>query len=365
MPVHKLAIQHRLFDAPVPLARGSKRGAGTWGAQLVCDHTAPGTESGRSLVNTRISQNPAATAQAFLRSAPSGNFQLKFEIYRHDVRVLRVRRGHVPSFGGGRRGEIDGFSAASRRRLKRVASDARSDLLSQFCLTYHQINPDSTTAKSHLNSWLTWLRGVLADSGTKLKYLWVMEFQKRGVLHYHIFVNIPAAPLSELHLKMAKAWTRITKEGSEHTKFHANAKNWIDWNMGTGSYLCKYLDKQAQKAVPEDFGTTGRFWGASRGLMCEPAVLNPHQMAEMCASDTHGILGKVARETHHKDVTATVLRTLSRYQKSVHRRYGRSSKPLTQHVTSSWVAGGAAVFTRQLEYMISNGAGPPGDDGKS
>jgi hypothetical protein len=273
--------------------------------------------------------------------------------------VVRVRRGHVVTSGGGRRGEIDGFSDASRRRLKRVASDARSDLLSQFCLTYHQMDPDSATAKAHLNSWLTWLRGVLADLGTKLKYLWVMEFQKRGVLHYHVFVNIQAAPLSELHLKMAKAWTRITKEGSEHTRFHANSKNWIDWNMGSGSYLCKYLDKQAQKAVPEDFGTTGRFWGASRGLMSSPAVLNPQQMAEMCTLDTHDIPNKVARETHHKDVTATVLRTLARYQKSVHRRYGRTSKPLTQHVTSSWVAGGAAVFNRQLEYMIANAAGPP------
>jgi hypothetical protein len=267
---------------------------------------------------------------------------------------VRIRRGHAPTLGGGLRGEIDGFSDASRRRLKRVASDARSDLVSQFCLTYHQIDPDSDTAKEHLNAWLTWLRGVLKLKGMKLKYLWVMEFQKRGVLHYHVFVNIPAAPSSDLHLRMAKAWTRITKEGSKHEKFHANYKNWIDWSMGTGAYLCKYLDKQAQKAVPEDFGTTGRFWGASRGLMPAPATFNPREMADMCTSDTHEMSDNVAHETHRKDVTATVIRTLSRFQQSIFRRYGRSSKPLTQHVTSSWVAGGAAVFLRQLEYMVLN-----------
>ncbi len=306
------------------------------------------------LVNTRISQNPHATALAFLLSVPTSDFQLKFEVYRHDLRVVRIRRGHAPSFGGGRRGEIDGFSDASRRRLKRVASDARSDLVSQFCLTYHQLDPDSVTAKEHLNAWLTWLRGVLKLQDVKLKYLWVMEFQKRGVLHYHVFVNIPAAPSSELHLRMAKAWTRITKEGSKHEKFHANAKNWIDWSMGTGAYLCKYLDKQAQKAVPEDFGTTGRFWGASRGLMASPALLDPREMAEMCLSDTHDVSNKVARETHQIDITAKVLRTLASYQRSVYRRYGRRFTSLTQRVTSIWVSGGASIFNRQLEYMIQN-----------
>jgi hypothetical protein len=42
--------------------------------------------------------------------------------------------------------------------------------------------------------------------------------------------------------------------------------------MFTGSYLCKYLDKQHQKAIPEGFRCFGRWWGNSRKLVEDPAV---------------------------------------------------------------------------------------------
>ena len=37
--------------------------------------------------------------------------------------------------------------------------------------------------------------------------------------------------------------------------------------MGSAGYLCKYLDKEAQKAVPVGYTGVGRFWGNTRGLV--------------------------------------------------------------------------------------------------
>lgn len=43
--------------------------------------------------------------------------------------------------------------------------------------------------------------------------------------------------------------------------------------MGSATYLCKYLDKEAQKAVPEGFVNFGRFWGNSRTLVPAPITV--------------------------------------------------------------------------------------------
>jgi hypothetical protein len=120
-------------------------------------------------------------------------------------------------------------------------------LVSQFGLTYHDQWPtDGRTSKAHLNAWLTALRRLLPDIG----YLWLLEFQKRNAPHYHIFLTI--TPDEETRLKLAEAWCRITSPGDAAALcFHQDRRNWIAWDMGTGSYLCKYLDKEAQKATPQ------------------------------------------------------------------------------------------------------------------
>jgi hypothetical protein len=361
-PVRKLSIQYGLWGG-LRLDAGADTRRGWFARTLRGAATPSGTPP---LVYSRISQrNSSATAAAFLRSAPGREFCIKFEVFRHDLRVKRIRRGLPPPAGGGFRGEIDSFSDASRRRLKHVASDARTDLISQFLLTYHQLSPDAETIKTHLNAWLTWLRNNLPDSLEKFKYLWILEFQNSGMPHFHVYMNIPSQPGSEFHLKMARAWSRITSEGvgTSHTRFHAHKKNWIAWNMGTGSYLCKYLEKTAQKKVPDGFGMTGRFWGCSRGLMRPPGVYSAYDMSDMCTDDLHGRGKNVSRETHRKNITATILRTLARYQQSVRRRYGYHGKPLTQHITSSWVTGGAAVFHKQLEFMIRSASIPVNGSG--
>jgi hypothetical protein len=256
---------------------------------------------------------------------------------------------------------VAGFSEASQRRLRRVASEAGEQLVSQFCLTYHETRPGGEAVKAHLNAWLTWLRRRVPG----LKYLWVLEFQKRGVPHFHVFLNVPVCTQSTLHPDMAYQWHKVTGETSiKHLDFHWHAKNWIKWDMGSGAYVCKYLDKKAQKSVPDAFGWPGRFWGCSRALMPEPCVYDVHEVRALGGQNVEKAAIQVPRETHGRDITATVIKALGDYQKSKWRRYGRHGKHLSNVKSSRWIQDGAAVMWKVIEAKLGGNYGTLLDSGR-
>ncbi|MDA3815160.1 MAG: hypothetical protein PF549_02225, partial [Patescibacteria group bacterium] len=159
---------------------------------------------------------------------------------------------------------INVFSSKSRSRLRFLAVNSKKPLISQFALTYHdKWSEDGREVKRHLHWFLKDLRRICPDIG----YLWIMEFQARKAPHFHLFLSIP--PSAAIWERLAKIWSRISAPGSDFSEwFHGSerGKNWIPWEMGSASYLAKYLDKLDQKDVPEGFFNFGRFWGNSRNI---------------------------------------------------------------------------------------------------
>ena len=95
-----------------------------------------------------------------------------------------------------------------------------------------------------------------------IRYVWVLEFQKRGAPHYHIIASdcIPKAELAE-------RWYNIVGSGDEK---HLRAGTQIDFIKSKKQlygYLSNYVKKLEQKKPPEGFKNVGRFWGASRGIV--------------------------------------------------------------------------------------------------
>lgn len=192
----------------------------------------------------------------------------RLELYPSSLRVKRPGSGQTGQDPPDRTGtELSSFSEQSRRKLRFRAINAFPALISQMALTYHETWPkDGRLSKAHLNAWLTYLRRVCPDAG----YLWIMEFQTREAPHYHVFLTIP--PNIETWEKLSRAWVRITGGTPDAEWWHGpgRGKNWIFWEMRSGSYLAKYLDKESQKAVPDGYRNFGRFWGNSRGLEAKP-----------------------------------------------------------------------------------------------
>lgn len=239
------------------------------------------------------------------------------------------------------RGEIESFSLASKRRLKFTAANAFPELVSQFGMTYHKTSPDGRTIKHHLDAFLKALRYKFPEA----KYLWILEFQTRGVPHYHLFLTQPH-DTPGLHKYLAETWHRIAEPGSrEHLRFHRHARNFIAWDMGSGSYLCKYLDKEHQKAVPPGFMGVGRFWGSSRGLVPPPIEYTPDY-----SQYSHETVDQETGEVQEFKATEYVLRQLCRHhEKSLRKSPWRSSA--RRRPTSYTLPNGAGVL-RVLEKWV-------------
>jgi hypothetical protein len=218
-------------------------------------------------------------------------------------------------------------------------------------LTYHESTPDGETVKEHLNSWLQRLRSIAPGA----KYLWILEFQSRGVPHFHVWLTVPYS--EHLAVKLGAAWNRIAEPASTehlwwHTKERVNRatgkveRSFMPWAMKGAGYLRKYMSKEAQKCVPDGFGFVGRFWGASRGLVPAPMVIEgahvPHP-----AGLTRTISKWVeARRRRGAAVARKIARDKGWKHKAVKLRPTVRAQP-----RSGWLNNAAPAFWRYLIYL--------------
>jgi hypothetical protein len=94
----------------------------------------------------------------------------------------------------------------------------------------------------------------------------VLEFQQRGVPHFHFFSSI-SPDNDDFREWAAVAWNKIIGDSEQNLLFQKHRRNFIEWKMDSGKYLVKeYLAKCDQKHVPEEFHNVGRFWGNSRSM---------------------------------------------------------------------------------------------------
>lgn len=256
---------------------------------------------------------------------------LAFLVYPNTVKVVRdpKLRTKPPKT---KRGKIDAFSEKSRRRVRRAAVDAWPALTSQFVLTYPAEFPqDGKVSKKHLQKFLDCFRKHFKGH----PYLWVLEFQRRGAPHYHLFLDLPVT--EENRLWLASTWCRVSCDDDPAAlAFHSHERNFISWDMGNGSYVAKYLEKDNQKFVPDGYTDVGRFWGTSRGLIPKPLYLEAEGMMD-------GYQGKGI----HKPVTRAV-RILARYHQHITTRWGLDENGRLERKGRSRVRSAKTIFSFQV-----------------
>jgi hypothetical protein len=143
---------------------------------------------------------------------------------------------------------------------------------------------NGSTSKRHLNAFLQKLRR------DKMEYLWFMEFQRNGSVHYHVLSDLDCSETAQtiggrlVDLGRSKSesqrWSRIVSGGFRcwgESTFDKMASASVRVEPirsfeGAAKYVCKYAYKPEQKSVPDGFSNCGRFWGASRGT--KPVVLS-------------------------------------------------------------------------------------------
>lgn len=198
-------------------------------------------------------------------------------VFRRDVLLERPSLLDGCRSAGGERGKITELSAASLARLRLVAVNTETEWQSIATLTYPADFPgDGEAVKADVNAILTRLR----ERHPGLRYLWFLEFQKRGAPHLHILLGVDLGTrLARLCVRrgvaimhnpdetdwLRRAWTRTIGHRGIVTE-HAIRVTWEKINDpdGGAKYAAKYATKPEQKLVPEAFQNVGRFWASDR-----------------------------------------------------------------------------------------------------
>jgi hypothetical protein len=113
--------------------------------------------------------------------------------------------------------------ARTRTQIRRLVN-SNQDFTKFVTLTFAENLQDIKTANRHFNKFIMRLSYRYSD----LKYLAIIEFQKRGAIHYHFLCNLPYIENQTLR----DIWT------FGHVKI-----NKIKNVTNLGAYVCKYLSK--------------------------------------------------------------------------------------------------------------------------
>jgi hypothetical protein len=190
--------------------------------------------------------------------------------------------------GGGIRGDVQGFSRASRRNLlRRLAAIDRASFEASggralfVTLTYPHAWPDDPEAcKWHLKAF----RKRLQRRYGPFAAFWRLGVQGRGAWHFHLllFVGPSFGAVGDARRFVARAWYEICGEVSEgHLRAGTQVQELRSWKKAT-SYAERYLAKR--EVFPEGV-TTGRVWG----VWDESLLPVRWQTAEVSARDAHKV----------------------------------------------------------------------------
>lgn len=168
------------------------------------------------------------------------------------------------------RGEITELSDKSLGRLAFLAFNTEAEFKSIITLTYPaKYSNNGVLVKADLNAFLVWYRRRFPDE----KYLWFLEFQKRGAPHFHILSTVDLGSLGKLAtIKRGNGqrWrTNYNTWQSLEAFWRSRGGGSTSWEVvrekdGGKRYAAKYATKAHQKRVPEAYRDVGRFWGHSR-----------------------------------------------------------------------------------------------------
>lgn len=173
--------------------------------------------------------------------------------------ALKGSFSSVAKRGGGARGVVSDFTAASRRRMLRKLARLAPKRVVFVTLTYPARFPDPMVAKQHLRAFFERIRRRFPDASG----IWRLELQERGAPHFHIlFCELPFIPFTELR----RWWTEIIRAYVDGHLPRVRIEQ-IKSRRGAFYYCAKYCAKMdgvgssGLSLSSTHICTPGRFWG--------------------------------------------------------------------------------------------------------
>ena len=212
-----------------------------------------------------------------------------------------VRMGTAPAgvrgelIGGGKRRECQGWTQGATARLKALLASVDFDELTKthelFGVTV-TFRDCPETARDCKRVWNAWIRRLKRRFGP-IAYVWVMEWQERGVPHYHVLLAIPKKAMivdsvcsvtgrvfyamGPVREAVLGSWLKASRRyGTQAIGQDMEGVRSLSDFQG---YLVKHVFRSVdhyqrdREHMPSGWdGAPGRVWGRSRNLVLIEAV---------------------------------------------------------------------------------------------
>ena len=191
------------------------------------------------------------------------------------------------------------------RRLTLSNFDKNSTFLT---LTFQENIEDLELANQVFKRFMKYMNEDLKKKNLKsLKYVAVVEFQKRGSIHYHLLCNLPKYySFTKLRERWRQAITSLGVAGVGSTK-----QERIDKVDNVGAYIVKYMTKE--KADERLIGK--KMYQTSRGLVKPQEVAFKSDEEFKKFMQSHGIVSETKKvyQTNYNDVLTQANVTYTEY----------------------------------------------------
>lgn len=130
------------------------------------------------------------------------------------------------------------FSLGRARRLVIRSINANPCLNKFLTLTFEENITDLDYSHAEFKKWVKRVNyHVFKTKKSLMKYVAVIEFQKRGAIHYHIICNLPYVDVGELGKCWGHGFVKLNKIKGDKNRFGS------DQCDNVGAYVCKYMTK--------------------------------------------------------------------------------------------------------------------------
>lgn len=176
--------------------------------------------------------------------------------------LFSIRGTTTPIVSSAVRGRITSWSQRSRNRLSKTLEAIDWSSLGEMifvALTYPNDTKGEFTAQKAKRDlaalFMRWRRRWGNPVGA-----WKMEYQRRGVPHFHLLVKAPA-PLGEMREWLRKVWFEVVGSGvSKHYVAGTSCDIWHDKEPSYFAWYARKGTKGYQNTAP-DGQVPGRWWG--------------------------------------------------------------------------------------------------------
>ncbi len=156
-----------------------------------------------------------------------------YEIYKYTKKILKNKKTKVITKKRTKDGQRSTFSLnRTRNTVRRLISANFTSQSTFLTLTFEENLQDARIANACFTKFIRYLRHYIRSQGEfdekKFKYLAVIEFQKRGAIHYHVICTLPFISRKIMRLAWPYGFYKMNK--TKHVK-------------NIGAYVSKYLYK--------------------------------------------------------------------------------------------------------------------------